>query len=255
MEIKGDLALIFAGGQVPVEKCNIAITQPTLKEICAFGEDNFFISIQLFVNIEKAVNPLKEGNSRLAMLSDFQVLMVLFDQDIQSKTLIQSFFELIMPNYVVRFDPGSLSFLVDQESNKKIIGQLNPMNFEYFQETLKRIFLPKGLVDQTEYNPANEAAAKIAEKLKKGNEKRQQLKAEEGSQDTSLFANYLSVLSVGTGISLNLLLDYTPFQIYDAYNRYTTKLAYDLYQKIATTPMMDVSKMKEPKNWMEDLYK
>ena len=45
MEIKGDLALVFAGGQVPVEKCNIAITQPALKEICAFGEDNFFLKI------------------------------------------------------------------------------------------------------------------------------------------------------------------------------------------------------------------
>lgn len=31
-------------------------------------------------------------------------------------------------------------------------------------------------------------------------------------------------------------------------------MAYDLYQKVATTPMMDVSKMDEPDNWMDGIY-
>ena len=253
MAIKGDLAQIYAGWPVKVNNCNIAVSQPSIKDICAFGEDNFLMGVQIFTGIERTVSPIKEGNSRLAMLEDFQVLMVILNEDENLKRDMLEFFGLIFPEYKIRFDPGCISFLVGD--SKRIVGQINPMNFEEFQSTLQMLFLPKGSESTQDYNPANEAAAKIAEKLKKGNEKRQQLKAEEGSQDTSLFANYLSVLSVGTGISLNLLLDYTPFQIYDAYNRYTTKLAYDLYQKIATTPMMDVSKMKEPKNWMEDLYK
>lgn len=252
MAIKGDLAQIFAGCPVKIEKCNIAISQPCIKDICVFGEDNFLMGVQVFTSVERIVSPVKEGNSRLAMLEDFQVLMVMLNEDKNLQKDVIEFFKLIFPDYIIRFDPGSISFLVD--GNKKIVGQINPMNFEEFEYYLKVLFLPQGSSSVEEYNPANEAAAKIAEKLKRGNQIRQQLALEEDKGASSLFTNYISILSVGMNISLESLFNYTPFQLYDTFMRYGKKVAFDLYQKIATTPMMDVSKMKEPDNWMDNIY-
>ena len=56
-------------------------------------------------------------------------------------------------------------------------------------------------------------------------------------------------------MDINILYNYTPFQLFDAYKRYQVKQAYDLYQKVATTPMMDTSKMTEPDNWLDNIYK
>lgn len=252
MAIKGDLAQIYAGWPVKVNNCNIAVSQPSIKDICAFGEDNFLMGVQIFTGIERTVSPIKEGNSRLAMLEDFQVLMVILNEDDNLKRDMLEFFKLIFPEYNVRFDPGCISFLIGD--NKRIVGQINPMNFEEFKNTLQMLFLPKGSESTQDYNPANDAAARIAEKLKRGNQIRQQLALEEDKGTGSLFTNYVSILSVGMNISLEPLFNYTPFQLYDTFIRYGKKVAFDLYQKIATTPMMDVSKMKEPDNWMDNLY-
>ena len=185
---KLDLAKIYSGSPIPVDECNIVITQPTVKNICAFGEDMFFSTIQLFCYAEIAVAPMKEGNPRLSMLSDFQVLMILTDNDSLVKSDITHLFELIFPDYIVRFDPGSISFLTE-ESQNRIVGQINPMNFEFFQHALKMIFLSlsaKGEVEQ-EYNPINEQAAQIAEKLKRGNKIREKMRMEsEQSKGLSL---------------------------------------------------------------------
>ena len=252
MAIKGDLAQIYAGWPVKVNNCNIAVSQPSVKDICAFGEDNFLMGVQIFTGIERTVSPIKEGNSRLAMLEDFQVLMVILNEDDNLKRDMLEFFKLIFPEYNVRFDPGCISFLIGD--NKRIVGQINPMNFEEFKNTLQTLFLPKGSESAQDYNPANDAAARIAEKLKRGNQIRQQLALEEDKGTGSLFTNYVSILSVGMNISLESLFNYTTFQLYDTFIRYSKKIAFDLYQKIATTPMMDVSKMKEPDNWMDNLY-
>lgn len=253
MAIQGDLAQILSGIPVKVQECNIVITQPSIKEICAFGEDNFFMAIQLFTKIENIVANTKEGNSRLAMLSDFQLLLIILDEDKNAKEALSNFFDLIFPDYRIRFDPGSICFL--QGESERILGQINPMNFEFFQSMLKTLFIPYGSETEEEYNPANSKAAAIAEKLKRGNQIRQQMKQEEAKSSRSIFASYASILSIGLHIDINVIFQYTPFQLYDSFIRYQTKMAYDFYQKVATTPLMDVSKMKEPDYWMDDIYK
>ena len=55
-------------------------------------------------------------------------------------------------------------------------------------------------------------------------------------------------------LDINVLFSYTPFQLYDAFLRYWKKVAYDIYQKVSTTPLMDVSKMDTPDDWSLNLY-
>lgn len=255
MALQGDLAQMLCGLPIKIDSCKIAITQPTIQDICGYGEDNFFMAIKLLTETEEITKPVKQGNSQLGMLSDFQLLMVILNQDNALRESIQQFFNLIFPNYRCDFDNGSINFFIEEET--KIVGQINPMNFSDLQRVLKELFLPSDLKDQeNNYNPANKLAEEIAEKLKKGNAIRNQLKAEKGDgEEKSLLGTYLSILSIGLSMDIRILVQYTPFQLYDAFKRYTAKIADDFYQKITTTPLMDASKMKQPDSWMGAIYK
>ena len=76
-----------------------------------------------------------------------------------------------------------------------------------------------------------------------------------GQVSQSLIGSYTSILSVGMGMDINIFYNYTLFQLYDSFLRYTTKMQYDFYMRVSTMPMMDTSEMKEPNNWLDDLYK
>lgn len=252
MSFQGDLAQILSGVPILVPGCQFAVTQPRVIDVSAFGEDKFFDAVHLFVNLDELMKPIQDMNPRLQMLSGFHTLMAVLQGEPVMRQDLTEFFELILPNYQVEFAAGSLNLRIEEEVGIK--GQLNPMNFEYFQDTLKLLFLPKGVEsDEPEYNPANDRAAEIAAKLKAGNEKRKQLKVKE-NPTVSVFGNYTSVLSIGLGLDINVLYNYTVFQLFDAFARYTAKLTYDFYQKIVTTPFMDASQMPEPHNWIDDIY-
>lgn len=132
-----------------------------------------------------------------------------------------------------------------------MVGMINAFNFESFQKIVKDLFEPDNNNNEPEYNPANDMAAKIAEKIRRGRERKAQL-GKEGPQ--SLFGRYASVLSIGMQMDINIFFNYTPFQLYDAFTRYFAKVSSDLYTKVSTTPLMDVSNMEPPEEWMRNLY-
>lgn len=254
MAIQGDVARYLSGVPVSIPDCNIAVTQPTIRDICVFGEDYFLMCLGLFNDSERTAETLKEGNSQLKMYDDFQILLVMLQQDSSTKKIMLDLFALLFPDYDCQFDNGCINFR--QEKGGKILGQVNPRNFGAFKEILHDLFFPPGAEgEEDDFNPINDAAAAIAEKLREARKKRAEAKKkEEGSGKQSLFATYTSVLSVGLGLDINVLFGYTPFQLYDAFTRYTNKMSYDLYQRIVTTPLMDASKMDEPKNWIGSIY-
>ena len=247
--------LYLSGLPVAIPECNIAITTPTIREICGQGEDDFFLNVQTFANAERTADFVKQGNSRLENLSDFQILVMIILEDDEFRGRIENFLSLIFPNYRCRFEPGSICFYAD-EGSSRILGQINPYNF---QTVLSDLFLPKiGDYEEKDYNPVNERAAEIAEKLKKGNEIRRKIKQSEkgdADNDESIFGTFTSVLAIGLQMDINVLYNYTPFQIFDAYKRYNMKQDFDLYRKIASTPLMVASKIDEPKNWVGNIYK
>lgn len=109
--------------------------------------------------------------------------------------------------------------------------------------------------DEITYDPANQRASEIAEKLKKGREKVAEIKSKDsGNENMSIFGTYASVLSIGMNMDINIFYNYTPFQLYDAFSRYWFKVSYDFYQKLASTPLMDVSKMDAPREWSNNIY-
>ena len=241
MILQGDqVALYLSGQDIPVKECNIIIHQPTIKQIVMFKETSFIGATQLFINIEENAEKIREMNSAANQFNDFQLLMALLNQNDETKEYVNSFFQLIFPRYNIEITDSEICFY----ENEQRIGMINPFNYKVFCETIDQVFgLP---IDRKKYNPANDKAAEIAKKFK---EREEILARKKGKYDSpSLYASYISILSVGMNLDMNILFDYTPFQLYDCFNRYWKKANSDFYQRVSTMPMMDTSKMEEPDN-------
>lgn len=257
MAIKGDLkkvGLWLSGQDIIVPEANIYITQPKIKDIVLFGEDEFLIALNLIVQIKKFIDPVKQGNSQLEIYSDFQLFMIILQEDQNTKKLIDDLFELIFSNYSVSISDTSIDFITEIDEQQAIIGRITPFNFEALQNILSDLFLPQGDDKDIEYNPADDAAKAIAEKLMKGREKRKAAQVDQEGE-YSLFSRYISTLSIGLSMDMNILYNYTPFQLYDAFKRYFIKQAYDLDMRVRTMPLMDTSKMDDPEDWTKNMYK
>ena len=91
MGIKGNkakLGLILSGQPLIIEDVNIFVTQPKIKDIVLFGEDEFLTTTQMLTNIEQFSNMVKQGNSELNMISDFQLLLIMIEEDFTIKKMI-----------------------------------------------------------------------------------------------------------------------------------------------------------------------
>lgn len=246
------VGLYLSGEDVPIKDCNIVLTQPKIRDIVQFGEDEFLIGTQILGHTNKMLEQMREGNSELDAFSDFQVLLVILKEEETIKDSVMNFLEFLFPQYEIKVTDNSIDFYVEQDERKFVGGRIFPFNFEVFQQTIADLFEPSKDADE-EYNPANEAAAAIAKKLEAGRKRKQEMQnAKEGPQ--SLFGRYASILSIGLQMDINIFYDYTPFQLYDAFQRYFSKVSSDLYTKVSTTPLMDVSNMEQPKDWSRNLY-
>ena len=248
--IKGDVGLYLSGNQVLVKDCGIFITPPTIKQICFVGEESFLTSAQLIGKSSTFFDKVREGDTNLRDYQDLQILLILLDEQVEFKKEMEDFFFLICPDYKVKFDRSSIKF-VDPEDEEVVRGMLTPFNFSSFQNVVRELLSPPGQQEQ-EFNPANETARKIAEKIKKARERKNKQAVQK--QNISVFGTYISILSVGMNVDINILFSYTPFQLYDSFSRYWLKVRYDFYQKISTTPMMDTSKLEAPDEWTKNLY-
>ena len=144
-----------------------------------------------------------------------------------------------------------IEFHQNEDGEDMVKGVITSFNFEDFQTILSELFI-SNTEKEGEFNPANEAAKKIAEKLQQARNK----KAKKEAKSSSIFGIYTSILATGLQMDINTFFDYKPFQLYDAFSRFLDKQAYDMYQQAMSIPFADTSKLKEnePKNWMRDLY-
>ena len=90
---------------------------------------------------------------------------------------------------------------------------IDDRNFDALQNAIIDIFCIKSGANSNTFNPENEAAKKIAEKIMKG---RKKVAAQKGEDQGSIFVQYISVLSIGLHIPITELIDYTVFMLYDS---------------------------------------
>ena len=75
-----------------------------------------------------------------------------------------------------------------------------------------------------------------------------QRKKEGGS---STLTQYLSLLAIGIGADLNVLMRLTMFQLYDLVERYMLYTNWDLYVK---QRLAGATEIQEPENWMKPIH-
>ena len=237
------LALI-CGTDYPVPECQLVIHQPRIKEIALIGESDFFSGIQcLCLNKSMFV----KDESLLGDTNNFQIFMTIMQEKeaVDKKFAVQQVCTLLFPNHKVMFTPRSV--LLSGETGSIMIDETN---FEYLQQALTNICcLKTGPMDQQSFNPANNKAREIAEKLMRG---RQRVAAQKGENNISIFSQYLSILTVGLhSMSLQDTMDLTMFQLYDLVERYMLYINWDMDVRCR---LAGGKPENQPDNWMKNIH-
>lgn len=246
--MKPSKLLLDSRNDIPFLEGTATIHPPTIAEISLMGETEFFGASHLLTFSKDKFLSL-EDKKRLKDTSNFEIFLQIMN-DKTTKEMQETRLNVIMllalmfPTYRVVFEDKQIKLINDDGDTN---GYINNENFEQFKEIITEVFCIKPLKGE-EYKPKGSLAEKIAEKLRKDNEKRAQLKGNEGG--VNIFQRYISILSIGLQIEKNALYNYTVYQLYDAFERFQLKLAYDAY----TQALVAGAKMnKEPDNWQKDL--
>lgn len=240
-----DLRLgLMCGIDLPIPELQATIHQPKIKEIAFVGEKDFFLGVQCLC-IDKNIIA-NQGESLLVNTNNFQIFMTMMKEKemAEKKDSVINVFSLIFPKYKTLFTPRSIIL----QSDTQIM--IDDSNFEILQEYLKEIFCFKSSMSQElGFNPANDTAKKIADKLMRG---RQRVAELNGSANVSIFSQYLSMLTVGLeSMSLQDLMDLTMFQLFDLVERYQLYINWDIDIRSRLAGGKPDGK---PENWMKNIH-
>lgn len=235
---------LMCGTDIPIPECRLIIHQPTIKEIAMIGEADFFSGVQcLCLNKSMFV----QDKINLANTSNFQIFMTIMTEKegADKKLAVQQVCTLLFPKMKVAFTPNSMLFT----SGDGVIT-IDESNFEALQATISQICcLKTGPMDQQTFNPADDKAREIAEKLMRG---RQRVAAQKGESNTSLFTQYLSILTIGVAsMSLDKTMELTMYQLYDLVERFMLYVNWDMDAKCRLAGGKPDS---QPDNWMKNLH-
>lgn len=234
---------LLTGIDIPVPECQLTIHPPSIKEIALIGDKDFFIGVQCLCLYKSMFVEDKTG---LSNVNNFQIFMMIMREKEakDKKEATQKVLMLLFPEYKILFTPNSL--LLQKESETIII---DANNFELLQEVLRQVFCMKNApMDQTAFNPQGEKAREIAQKLQRG---RDRIAAERNDQNSSIFTQYISTLSVGLRLPLQSMIELTMFQLYDLLERYMLWVHWDLdvRKRLAGGKPDD-----KPDNWMKNIH-
>lgn len=235
---------LMCGSDIPIPEIQMAVHQPKIKEIALMGEADFFVGIQC-LNINKDL--LHQDKTLLQNTNNFQIFMTIMSEKEtkDKKFATQQLLQLLFPNCNVMFTPRSIVL-----QGEGVTQMIDESNFEIFQGILKQVFCVSNKNNQQAgFNPANEQAQKIAEKLMRG---RQRVAELNGTANASIFSQYLSILTVGlSSMSLKELMELTMFQLYDLVERYQLYISWDIdiRSRLAGAKPDD-----RPENWMKNIH-
>ena len=235
---------LMCGIDIPVPECQITIHQPRIKEIAYIGEEDFFSGIQCLC-LNKTM--FTQDETVLENINNFQIFMTIMSEKeaANKKFAVQQVCTILFPNYKIIFTPRS--FILLEEEQQFIIDE---NNFEFLQEAISDICcLKTGPMDQTAFNPADKKAKEIAEKLMRG---RQRVAAQKGQSNTSIFTQYLSILTVGlNSMNLENIMNLTMFQLYDLIERYMLYVNWDMDVRCR---LAGGKPENQPDNWMKNIH-
>ena len=237
------LAMI-CGTDIPVPECQLILHQPSLEEISYIGERDFFSGVQTLC-LHKSM--FIEDKNLLITTTNFQIfMMIMLEKEAKDKKeSVKKVLTLLLPQYQILFTPQSL--MLHKENEDNIIIDEN--NFEILQTYLREIFcMEDGPMDQTTFNPINDRAKEIANKIMKGRQKVAELK---GTNNISVFSQYISMLTIGLHISMLEMKKLTMFQLYDLVERFMLWINWDIDLR---SRLAGAKPDEHPENWMKSIH-
>lgn len=237
--------MLFSGIDIPFPQAQIAIHQPTIKEIGLIGEESFYSGCGA-LNFSK--NSLSsEDRIALKDFTDFEILMSMINNKSfntqQTRIDILMILTLLFPDYQIKISQQEINLIKEGESHL-----INSGNFEEFKKILIAMFCLKGKGSETEYNPSGDKAREIIEKL---NKRKQKLAEQNGDQKVSVLNRFASILAIGQKQDLNEILDYTVYQLFDQFDRFTLKEQFDIHLKAQLAGARDLGEIED---WKKDLH-
>ena len=236
--------LLLSGNDIPFRMGRCNIHQPRLSEIAYIGEEAFHVGSR-FLLFDKDKLQMQDKTG-LENQSNFHIFMSVMNnaQSAKHKTDAILVLTLLFPNATVKIDKDKILLQLENFESS-----INEYNFDEFQDIIRQMFCLDSLNGEEQYNPADALAQKIADKLKK----RQQKLAEmnEGQQKVNLFSRYTSILAVGLQKDINKLMQYTVYQLFDEFERFRMKQEFDMYVQ---AKMAGAKDLEEVKNWMENIH-
>lgn len=242
---------LMTGVDIPIPECQLTIHQPTINEISIIGELEYNLGVQL-ICIDK--DHLLSENAEAIDMNNFNLLMTILNEDKEKaadkKQSVKNILSLVLPSYQIILTPRSI--LCKKGEENLIIDE---ENFDFLQQILRKVFCVKYKNKEGEvpdrYNPANEKARQIAEKIYRGRKQLEEIR-KNNNPDDSLFSRYVSILAIGlNSMTIEDLKKLTVFQITDLFERFTLKIAQDMD---ASVRLAGGKPEKDPENWMKPLH-
>lgn len=238
----------MAGIDIPIPELQLTIHVPVIKEIALMGETKFFMAVQ-YLCLDK--ESLIQDETFLSSLTNFQVLMKVLEQsqDKDKKNAVIMLLTLLFPDYIPVITRNSI-ILTKQGENQPLL--IDDNNFDIFQSVLKEILCVNSLFQGNNviYNPANDRAKEIAEKLMRGRRKVAEIKSKGNNE--SVLTRYISILTIGSNtMSLEDCLNLNMFQIFDLMERYNAFIEWDVDLRVR---LAGGKPDKPVESWMRDIH-
>lgn len=241
--------LLLSGADIPFIEGTITIHQPTVYEISLIGEEAFFAGCEL-LKFSKDILTDKD-KTKLFNYSDFNILLSIINDksgsmshDVSCALLV---LQLMFPQYEIDIQQYEIVFR--ELDYRNICGRLNDANFQAFKDILISMFCLNNKDIAAEYNAQGDLAKSIANKFKK--RKQQLADLNPKPNKVAIFSRYISILAVGEHKDINSFMKYTVYQLFDEFQRFELKTAYDIHLKAQLAGAKD---LKEPEDWMKDIH-
>lgn len=241
-----DELLLLSGNDIPFPEARLTIHQPRLREIAYITEQRFWPGCEL-LKFNKESLP-DEDKIDLSNMSNFNIIMTMIQEKSlesqQARLNVMSILALTFPTSETLLSRKAIQLRNHQTGE---VSEINDENFEAFKQILISMFC---LTDKEnkEYNPSGDLARKIANKIKKGRETKAKLAPE---TKIAILSRYISILAVGQQKDINMLMNYTVYQLMDEFNRYELKLHYDSWERYK---IAGATGMQDPEDWLKDIH-
>ena len=217
-----DLKMRLLAGE-PVYVWDIPIKPLNLREISQVGYSNFQQSIGIIsITLDEMIESIDDFEMQAHLKAERHLYKV-FDMYMLSNDMQ----ELVLKSFNLLFQTENV--IIDGElldDMSVVIDEKYVINRDNFDDVVSMIQLQnnpeKSASDEDDYNPANELAKSIAEKLKRSKEIVEKSKALESDGDGLTIPDIISAVSAMSN-SLNKLniWDLTIYQLYDEFARLT----------------------------------